>query len=407
MRQGGFPMVLFHLSVSSRPVAWALLLASLLPAVPALGESLVEPGDTLHVSILDAPKLGGDSKIDADGRIVLPQLGGIAVAGLGLDAIKARIEALLVKRDILKAPSVLVRIARYRPFYVGGDVRRQGAVDYEPGLTVRHSLILAGGVESADEEKLPQGGIAALRAKWKDSNYQLFQVNSRIAQLEAELTRNDKAIAPAAPAAIPAGEAQAVIALDQNILHDRLATWTGSQAHLREGMALFDLEIDVLAKQADLQRKEQQLDKDQVENARKLVDKGLLPLPRLQELQHEESRATRDLLDNQAYMARARQGRASVEYDLNSADIKWRVEIRQKLRDAMLDRVRLKTELDVISAQILNAGIAVEETLAKPQIDVVIYRSVSGHEESIKAGMETAVLPGDILDVSLTPSPAG
>jgi polysaccharide export outer membrane protein len=400
-------MVLFHLSVSSRSIAGALLLTSLLSAAPALCESLVEPGDTLRVSISDAPKLGGDSKIDADGNIILPQLGGIAVAGLGLDAIRARIEALLVQRDILKAPSVLVRVVRYRPFYVGGDVRRPGAVDYEPGLTVRHSLILAGGVEPADRDRLPPGGIAGLRAKWKDGTYQLFQVNSRIARLEAELARKEDIRTPAASAAIPDGEAQAVIALDRNILHDRLETWTGSQAHLREGMALFDLEIDVLAKQASLQKDEQQLDKDQVENARKLVQKGLLPLPRLQELQREESRATRDLLDNQAYMARARQNRASVEYDLNSADIKWRIEIRQKLRDAMLDRARLKTELDVVSAQILSAGIAVEDTVAKPQIDVVIYRSAGGHEESIRAGMETAVLPGDILDVSLTPSPAG
>jgi polysaccharide export outer membrane protein len=405
--KGRFPMVLFHLPVYSRLVAGTALSIALLAAAPALCESLVERGDTLHVSITDAPKLGGDSKVDADGRIVLPQLGGIPVAGLGLEAIKARIEELLVKRDILKSPSVLVEIAKYRPFYVGGKVKRPGAIDYEPGLTVRHSLILAGGADLAVEDRLSPTAIADLSAKWKAGSYQLFQVNSRIARLEAELVRKDRVRSPVATGGVPAQDVQTMIGLDQNILHDRLETWTGSQAHLREGMALFDLEIDVLTKQADLQKKELAIDKDQVENARKLVDKGLLPLPRLQDLQHEESRSSRDLLENQAFIARARQNRASVEYELDSADIKWRIDIRQQLREAMLDRVRLKAELEVVSAQILDAGITLEGNAAKPQTDVVIYRSAEGREETIKAQMDTEVLPGDILEVSLSPGPAG
>jgi polysaccharide export outer membrane protein len=198
-----------------------------------------------------------------------------------------------------------------------------------------------------------------------------------------------------------------MIALDRNILHDRLETWSGSQAHLREGMALFDLEIDVLTKQADLQKKELAIDKDQVENARKLVDKGLLPLPRLQELQHEESRSSRDLLENQAFIARARQNRASAEYEFDSADIKWRIDVRQQLREAMLDRVRLKAELEVISSQILDAGIALDGNATRLQTEIVIYRTAAGREQTIKAQMDTEVLPGDILDVSLSPSPAG
>jgi polysaccharide export outer membrane protein len=388
-------------------VAGGFLIAALLAAAPALGEILVERGDTLHVSVAEAPKLSGDSKVDAEGKIILPQLGGVSVAGLSLDAIRARLKELLIGRGLLKSPTVMVEIAKYRPLYVGGKVKRPGAVDYEPGFTVRHALILAGGPGEAEQDRVSPANIADLHARWKTATYQLLQVNSRIARLEAELARNDQAEPPVASGAVPAQEAQALIGLDRKILQDRLATWTGSQAHLREGMALLDLEIDVLGKQAKLQEKERELDKDQVEAARALVQKGLLPLPRLQELQNAASRASRDLLDNQAYTARARQNRATIEYEFNSADTNWRIDIRQKLRDAMLDRVRVKSELDAISAQVLDAGAAIEDAAGHARIVIVIYRSVAGREETIKAQMDTQLLPGDILEVSFASGVAG
>ena len=381
--------------------------AMLTAASPAFSEILIARGDTVHVSIAEAPKLDGDSKVDADGRIVLPQLGAVQVAGMGLDAARARIEEELVKRDILKAPTVLVEIAKYRPFYVGGKVVRPGAVDYEPGLTVRHALILAGGLGRANEGNLATLDVPELRAKWQTSSYLLLQVNSRIARLGAELTRNEHDQATVVPGVVPAEDASALASLDQKILQDRLQTWTGSQAHLQDGMTLLDLEIDVLGQQAALQQNENELGKEQVENARTLVQKGLMPLPRLQELQHEQSRASRDLLENQAFIARARQNRSTVEYEYNSADIKWRIDIRQQLRDAMADRVRLKAELDALSSQILNAGVAVSDSDAAAQTAVVIYRTTAGKEETIKAQMDTEVLPGDVLDVSVSTGAAG
>lgn len=377
-------------------------------ASPALSEILIARGDTVHVSIAEAPKLGGDSKVDAEGNIVLPQLGSVQVAGMGLDAARARVEAELVKRDILKAPTVLVEIAKYRPFYVGGKVARPGAIDYEPGLTVRHALILAGGAGRSDEDRPLSLDVPGLKAKWQTTSYQLLDVNSRIARLEAELVRNEHAQIAVAPGVVPEPDAQALASLDRKILLDRLQTWSGSQAHLRDGITLLDLEIDVLGQQASLQDKERDIDSQQVDAAQKLVDKGLMPLPRLQELQHEQSRATRDLLENRAYIARARQNRSSAEYELNSADIKWRIDIRQQLREAMLDRVRLKAELDALSAEILNAGVSLSEAeAASIRLVVVIYRTAEGREETLKAQMDTEVLPGDVVDVSVSTGVSG
>ncbi|KAB0680356.1 polysaccharide biosynthesis/export family protein [Aureimonas leprariae] len=402
-------MVAFVRAWSMRLPLGIFLIASCASAPStARGEVLVERGDMLRVSIAEAPKLGIESKVDVDGRIMLPQLGSMQVAGMGLDAIRARLAEEFVERDILKSPTILVEIAKYRPFYVGGRVRRPGAVDYEPGLTVRHALILGGGVGRSDGDGPSQTSAPELRARWQTYSYQLLQTNSLIARLEAELTRDEAAKPGVAPGTVPARDADALASLDEKILHDRLATWSASQAQLRDGMALLDLEIDVLKQQADLQENERDLSKTEMEAARSLVQRGLAPLSRLQDLQREESRNARDMLESEAFAARARQNRSTIDYEFKSADIKWRSDISQQLRGAMLDRYRLKAELDAVTAQIMNQSADAAEARGAPSEPVVvIYRSVGGREETIKALMDTAVLPGDILDVSLAGGATG
>jgi len=368
---------------------------------PCVAELLIEPGDTVHVSVADASRLDGDRRVDVDGRIMMPQLGGIDVKGLRLDEAGARIAAELVRRDILKAPNVLVEIAKYRPVYVGGKVRRPGAIDFEPGMTVRHALILAGGAGREQEENAKSVDIPELRARWQTTSYQLLQVNSRIARLDAELVRRDTAAPTSAPGAVLPQDRQALVALDSDILKDRLETWTANQAHLRDALALYDLEIDVLSQQWTLQEGERNLTGQQVDTAKALVEKGLMPLPRLQELEHVQSQASQDLLENQAFTARARQSRATIEHQLKTADIDWRMEISQQKREAMIDRARLKAELDALSSQILNAGDDLSEATDRQfQTVVEIYRSVGGQKKPVAATMDTEIMPGDILDVS-------
>jgi polysaccharide export outer membrane protein len=163
-----------------------LLLGS---ATAALAEGMVvEAGDVLRVTVAGAPDISReDARVDADGRIMLPGVGGIAVAGSDLDTIRETIAERLVAQDLLRQPTVMVEIAKYRSFYVGGAVAKPGAVDFEPGLTVRHALILAGGLDGKGAEKMTTEELVELKTKWRTTNYALLQVESRIKRLEAEL----------------------------------------------------------------------------------------------------------------------------------------------------------------------------------------------------------------------------
>lgn len=383
-------------------------------AAAALADGMtVEPGDVLRVTIVEAPDIGRENaRVGADGRIMLPEVGGIAVAGSDLDAIRDRIADRLVAADLIRQPTVMVEVASYRPFYVGGAVASPGAIPFEPGLTVRHALILAGGLDtSAGPDRPSTAELLELRTKWKTTNYALLQVESGIARLEAELDHGPKPDFDAVDGGAqlgPAARAE-IEATASGLYDDRAAGWEADQDHMRQALALVDLEIDILTRQSDLQNQERALQQNQVDNARVLVEKGVMPLPRLQELEREASRLSRDLLDNQAYTARARQNKQTQKYTLEAADTRWRIDIRSELSRALLERNELRAQAEVLASALLAAGVALTgDKDAPPAPRVVIHRSGGdGAPETLAAGLDTGIRPGDVLEVSIAPVPAG
>lgn len=371
----------------------------------------VEPGDVLSVTIVEAPAMDRDARVDADGRIMIPRIGGIPVAGQDLDAIRGRIEAALVSHQILKTPTVVVEVSSYRPFYVGGTIAHPGAIPFQPGLTVRHAIILAGGLDRANgPDRLSTTDLLDLKAKWRTSSYRLLEVHARIARLEAELAAADHLDLGALDASgVRPADATAVTARADAQFGDATKMREDERAHYRDVLSLVDLEIDVLTRQGTIEEQDRDLQEGQVKTAQALVDKGVMPLPRLQELERERSRLTRDLLDNQAYAARARQNKESRKYELDVTDIRHRIELRRELAAAELDRVETEAQLEVQSSALLSAGIALaDRTAPPPEPAVTIHRVAGGGAEQTIAGtMDTPVRPGDVLDVAIARVPQG
>ena len=68
------------------------------------------------------------------------------------------LEQLLVsklKGDYLINPRVSVSVLEYRSFYISGEVKTPGGYPFQPGLTLRRAVALAGGfTERASENKI-------------------------------------------------------------------------------------------------------------------------------------------------------------------------------------------------------------------------------------------------------------
>lgn len=124
----------------------------------------VSSGDEISVGVFGESELSVSSvRIGEDGRIRMPFVGDVDVVGKTVVEIEASITGQL-SDGYLVDPKVSVQVTRYRQVFIDGEVRKPGSFDYQPGLTVRKLVTLAGGLtERASTRRinLVTGGEAA------------------------------------------------------------------------------------------------------------------------------------------------------------------------------------------------------------------------------------------------------
>lgn len=107
-------------------------------------------GDRLNVAVFGEPELTVQQLIDHSGRIRLPLIGDVTVAGQTVREAESLIEKTYRQEEILKAPQVTLAMAAYAPreVMVLGAVRSPGAFQFPPdvvSLDIRDVLARQGG----------------------------------------------------------------------------------------------------------------------------------------------------------------------------------------------------------------------------------------------------------------------
>ncbi len=117
-------------------------------------EYSIGAGDKINIQVFGEPDLSVETLVGDSGTVSYPFLGQIAVKGKSVLQIEDDITQRL-KGDYLVDPEVTVSILIYRQFYVNGHVKRPGGYPFQPRMTVRKAISLAGGFEvRANKNKL-------------------------------------------------------------------------------------------------------------------------------------------------------------------------------------------------------------------------------------------------------------
>jgi len=136
-----------------------------LPAAQSLSDYQLGSGDQIQVQVFGEEDLSMEVRLSDAGTISYPFLGEIRVAGNTVSQLEAQIVKGL-KGDYLVDPSVNVSVIEYRPFYINGEVKTPGGYPYQPGLTLRKAVALAGGfTERASKTKISLLSERALDGK--------------------------------------------------------------------------------------------------------------------------------------------------------------------------------------------------------------------------------------------------
>ena len=112
---------------------------------PLLDDSyLLGPGDELNILVFNHVDLSGKFVVSEAGTVALPLVGEIRAAGRITNEVRKDYSDLL-SNGFLINPNVSINISTYRPFFIIGGVVQPGAYPYQTGMTILHSIAIAGG----------------------------------------------------------------------------------------------------------------------------------------------------------------------------------------------------------------------------------------------------------------------
>ncbi|MER8459702.1 polysaccharide biosynthesis/export family protein [Mesorhizobium sp. M0915] len=351
----------------------------------------------LH-GILQRPELSGEYIVQEDGTISVPLLGSIPVANRSTQQVQADLAEIF---NQLLGRKGLVNILPLErpPIYVLGPVKNPGSFKYAPGMTILHAIALAGGLDRAESE--PWQKIEAVRETQKRSGAidAMLKLLARAAVLKAERDGT----APAIPRQLLelAGATEAAnLVNDQSDRRKAVATARKDRerANLR---ALEAAKQDVVAYgRMESLDKLVKLRQERVNSMRTLVDRKVLSMTVMDQIQSELSDAEQRRQDALNQYASAKQRLASLESEV--------LRTRADLRDDM--EVEIETVESQIEANVreLNVSEGVLYTLPVTRVQFakdansatyqIVRQSAAGPVSIESVGM-TLLQPGDLVNI--------
>ncbi|WP_295436809.1 polysaccharide biosynthesis/export family protein [uncultured Thiodictyon sp.] len=148
-------------SDAAGPGHWVPALQGPPPAPAARQTGRIRPADLVRVQVFQVDELSSEERVDADGRILLPLLGPVAVAGLTPREAAARIAAIL-RKDYLQDPRVDVDLkeSANQQVTVLGSVKRSGVFPLQGETSLLQAIALAQGFDPLAK----QSGVLLFRA---------------------------------------------------------------------------------------------------------------------------------------------------------------------------------------------------------------------------------------------------
>jgi polysaccharide export outer membrane protein len=121
---------------------------------PATGYT-VGAADVLKVVVFNEPSLSGSFRVDDDGSVTYPLIGRVAVSGLTVREIEARIKSALLD-GYVRNPQVSVEMEQYRSrsIFIMGEVRTPGKYPLTESVQLLEVLAMAGSTSASASSEL-------------------------------------------------------------------------------------------------------------------------------------------------------------------------------------------------------------------------------------------------------------
>jgi polysaccharide export outer membrane protein len=373
---------------------------------PAWAEYRLGSGDVIELAVFGVADFKRRATVNVDGDISVPFLGEVHAAGLTLDGLRKTLAEDLAKTGTIRSPDVTLELAEYRPFFIGGDVARPGAIPYRPGLTVRHAVALAGGYDALRfraENPLLSG--PEFRSQYESLWADLVRREARRISLQAEADGQTTIdLSPLDKAPLNPGIVREIANLEREDLKLRIAARARELAFLTKSFT--QMKADVAALEVAIKDQTAAI-AQQVSAADRTREgqlRGVVAAARVD----EDSRSLA-VLRSQQVEATSRLAQAIKERDdlgkrIDGFADDYRAKVGRELQEVVVEIEKGRSQIRSAGEKLVYTG-ALKAQLrgdaGGPQI--VIYRTVDASKIRIDAAADAEILPDDMIEIVIRP----
>lgn len=392
-------------------------LALLGALVPCRAEYQLSPGDIVEITVAGVPDLKQRVPIQLDGTITLPIVGTVAAAGSTSADVRTRVEMALAAKVLRQRTSdgrdhvvliqpgdVAVAVAEYRPVYVNGDVLQPGQHPYRPQMTVRHAIVLSGGVSTVRGRAANIGvEVVEVEREYRTTALALAREQVHAWRLAAEL-EGSESIKEQRPVEtpIPAATLSEYLRTETSYLNIRLREYKNEKAHLQSAARMASEQIETLTTQEKKEAQGLQTDIDELDRVNKLFGSGSLVSGRVTDARRAVLLSSTRHLQTISTLSQTKQQRDEFLFRLERLDTQRRLEVLRDVKESQLRAGEMRTRLEA-AAQKLQvygrmASVDAANSGTRPAI-TIIRRSGEGWDR-LPASEDAALLPGDAIEVA-------
>jgi polysaccharide biosynthesis/export protein len=391
------------------------LLAALL-VTPAAAEYRVQQGDTIEIEIAGIPELKQRSTVQPDGAIAFPLVGAIGVEGLTPEQLRSAVQTQLAKKiyrartndgreilTVIQSDEVSAAIVAFRPVYVTGDVAKPGEQTFLPGMTVRQTLALAGGIDISARFVKASRDPLALRSDYGLAWADFVTAIAKIARITAEVSGHAELGAlDFSNAPLPSERLAEIEKSESAILEARMANYERERDFLKSSLDQSDERISVVQKQQAEEEEGMAADTTELKRLADLVSKGQAINPRVTEARRALLlSSTRALQVNVELLDLKRQKSESARKIQQFEDDR-RLALLKELEDATSARTVAQIKLEALDSalKIARAPLSVQLQGDAPRRIEVVRQGGNGQTRFL-VDEDFALAPGDVIDVAL------
>ncbi|TPK18802.1 sugar ABC transporter substrate-binding protein [Mesorhizobium sp. B2-5-9] len=377
----------------------------------------ISPGDTIEIAITSLPERTQRAVVQMDGTIVLAEAGTVPVAGLTPSELQTRLQAILPTKiyhirmpdgreqvAVVRPGDVTAIIAEYRPIYVTGEVLAPGQQAFRPLMTVRQAIAVAGGF-SLLRARANQAGPDPTDLQrdyetiWGEYIKDYFHSARIRAELQKQLDFDMKA-----PQGFPLSSSLAteIAQAEAEGLKLSLDNFGQEQSFLEKGAKDAATQVQALLQREQDEADGVKADEEDLAQVTKLFKAGNLTNNRLADVRRAVLLSSSRALETSVELMRARRQQDDLARQIERNDNQRRAGLLNELRDTQARLADITARLHAVSQKLQPQGAS---ALPQPiggetvRAQVTIIRSVDAQWRKQPADQDTAVAPGDTIEV--------